>query len=87
MINDNISIKYKDRDKTISEVVNEINAYINSKVGNYLVYLPSFEYLNKIKDFFKDDERFIQGEALDLIRCQELTFPDGPGLPVLRRII
>ena len=75
MINDNISIKYKDRDKTISEVVNEINAYINSKVGNYLVYLPSFEYLNKIKDFFKDDERFIfQKPEMSHIEKEEFLY-------------
>ena len=55
--------------------MNEINAYINSKVGNYLVYLPSFEYLNKIKDFFKDDERFIfQKPEMSHIEKEEFLY-------------
>ena len=59
IVNDNISIKYKDRDKTLEEVANEINIYVSKKVGNYLVFIPSFEYSNKIKKYFLNDERFI----------------------------
>ena len=59
IINDNISIKYKDRDKTLEEVVKEINIFVSKKVGNYLIFVPSFEYSRKIEKYFIDDNRFV----------------------------
>ena len=58
IINDNISIKYKDRDKTLEEVVKEINIFVSKKVGNYLIFVPSFEYSRKIEKYFINDSRF-----------------------------
>lgn len=59
IINDNISIKYKDRDKTLEEVVKEINIFVSKKVGNYLIFVPSFEYSRKIEKYFINDSRFV----------------------------
>lgn len=59
IINDNISIKYKDRDKTLEEVVKEINIFVSKKVGNYLIFVPSFEYSRKIEKYFINDFRFV----------------------------
>ena len=59
IINDNISIKYKDRDKTLEEVVKEINIFVSKKVGNYLIFAPSFEYSRKIEKYFINDSRFV----------------------------
>ncbi len=59
IINDNISIKYKDRDKTLGEVVKEINIFVSKKVGNYLIFVPSFEYSRKIEKYFINDNRFV----------------------------
>ena len=59
IINDNISIKYKDRDKTLEEVVKEINIFVSKKVGNYLIFVPSFEYSRKIEKCFINDNRFV----------------------------
>ena len=59
IINDNISIKYKDRDKTLEEVVKEINIFVSKKVGNYLIFVPSFEYSRKIEKYFINDNRFV----------------------------
>lgn len=44
-----VSIKYKNRDNSINDVDKYINTFINGKIGNYLIYLPSYEYLNKFK--------------------------------------
>ena len=59
IINDNISIKYKDRDKTLEEVIKEINIFVSKKVGNYLIFVPSFEYSRKIEKYFINDNRFV----------------------------
>lgn len=59
IINDNISIKYKDRDKTLEEVVKEINIFVSKNVGNYLIFVPSFEYSRKIEKYFINDSRFL----------------------------
>ncbi|MCQ2814711.1 MAG: ATP-dependent DNA helicase [Bacilli bacterium] len=49
-----ISIKYKNREKTYGEVADYIKTFIRNKVGNYLVYLPSYEYLANIKQYFEN---------------------------------
>ena len=59
LVNNSLSIKYKDRQKTFDEVVNEIEGFINNRIGNYIVFAPSFEYLNQLKTHFIKDDRFI----------------------------
>lgn len=54
LIDSNISLYYKDRKNTIDKVAKEILTFISYKVGNYLIYLPSFKYLEELKEFFKD---------------------------------
>ena len=43
-----VSIKYKHREKSYQEVCDYIVNFITQKVGNYLVYLPSYEYLEQL---------------------------------------
>lgn len=43
-----VSIQYKNRDLSYDEVARYIEVFINQKIGNYFVYLPSYEYLDKI---------------------------------------
>lgn len=59
IINDKISIKYKDREKTLPEVAKEILDFISYKTGNYLIFVPSFEYSKMLKKYVLNDERFI----------------------------
>lgn len=59
LVNNKISTKYKDRNRTLIDVIDEIYTFINFKVGNYIVFAPSFEYLNMIKAKTITDERFI----------------------------
>lgn len=44
----NISIKYKNREKSYQDVARYIEEFAKQKVGNYFVYLPSYEYLDHI---------------------------------------
>lgn len=52
LVVDNISTKYKDREYSYDAIVEQINAVISCKTGNYMVFLPSFEYMNKVKERF-----------------------------------
>ncbi len=47
-----ISTKYKDRDYTIGKITSLILGVVNQKVGNYMVFFPSFEYMLKFKMLF-----------------------------------
>ena len=49
LINSNVSTKYKDRMNTIEDVIKNIKQFISYKKGNYIVYVPSFEYLRLLK--------------------------------------
>lgn len=59
MVNNTLSVKYKDRESTISDIAKQINAYVNCRIGNYLVFVPSFAYLELLRKYFYNDERFV----------------------------
>lgn len=68
LIIDPISVKYKDRDRTLSEVITHLDAFINTKRGNYLIFAPSFEYLEKLTPHFmkkRYQEIYIQNKEMD----------------------
>ncbi|MCQ3035260.1 MAG: ATP-dependent DNA helicase [Bacilli bacterium] len=44
------SIQYKKRNETLNKVVDYIDTVISGKVGNYFVFVPSYEYLNQIRE-------------------------------------
>ncbi|MBR2952433.1 MAG: ATP-dependent DNA helicase [Clostridia bacterium] len=48
---DNISLRYLDRDATLAEIVSVIGITVHSHVGNYMVFCPSFEYLDRLSAF------------------------------------
>ena len=51
-------MKYKDRDFSLNQVISYIDSFISTKKGNYIIYSPSFEYLEKLKPHFKSNETF-----------------------------
>lgn len=60
-------LKYKDRDGSLYQVIEYINNFIKAKKGNYLIYAPSFEYLNKLKAYFiNNDEQEIIFQNKDM---------------------
>lgn len=54
LIRDNISTRYRDRDRSYLEIIQSIEALINSKKGNYLIFFPSYAYMEKIYELFKE---------------------------------
>lgn len=49
----NVSTRYEDREKSAQTVANIIRATIEGKVGNYIVYFPSYKYLSDVKEIFE----------------------------------
>ena len=47
----NVSIRYKNRDNSYQKVADYIKSFVKNKVGNYFIFLPSYEYLNKLMPY------------------------------------
>ena len=56
MIAPKISTKYKNREASYELVKEYILSFIGNKVGNYFIYSPSYEYMNRILDGFTYEE-------------------------------
>jgi len=54
-ISDNISTKYRNRDKTYTSIAKYINSVLHQRHGNYIVYFPSYKYMNDVYDVFKEN--------------------------------
>ena len=82
MIAPKVSIKYKDRDSSISEVRDYIKSFVSKKIGNYFVYVPSYEYLDKLTDDIEIDDAdiFIQTKEMSDIEKEDflLNFESNP---------
>ena len=46
-----VSIRYKNRDSSYQQVADYIKAFVKNKVGNYFVFLPSYEYLTNLMPY------------------------------------
>ncbi len=53
LISNNISTRYNDRDKTYEVIAAYLNSVLEQKVGNYLVFFPSYQYMNNVYEYFK----------------------------------
>ncbi|WP_024834670.1 ATP-dependent DNA helicase [Ruminiclostridium josui] len=54
IVNDNISTRYKNRDKSYDKIVDIIWSTISKKTGNYLVFFPSYKYMNEVYTRFTE---------------------------------
>ena len=50
---DEVSTRYEDRDSSYRRVMNYIAATISAKRGNYLIYFPSYVYLDRVYALFR----------------------------------
>ncbi len=47
-----VSIRYRNRLETIKDVTSYIKEFVSHKVGNYFIYVPSYEYLETFVSLF-----------------------------------
>jgi len=59
---------FRERDHTKEEVAGLLSAFVNEKTGNYLLFFPSYQYMNLILDCFPPlrppDETVIQNPSM-----------------------
>ena len=52
MIAKDISTKYKYRENSYSKIVEYIYSVISAKNGNYMVFFPSYKYMEEVSNMF-----------------------------------
>jgi Rad3-related DNA helicase len=62
----NVSIRYKKREASYQKVADYIKHFVSQKIGNYLVFLPSYEYLTNLMPFVDMPECIIHQQAKDM---------------------
>ena len=72
---DDVSTRYNDRDNSIDKIVETIEILCSSKKGNYIIFFPSYVYLNRVVDNLDLDsseyELIIQKREMSLRDRQE----------------
>ncbi|HWH68136.1 MAG TPA: ATP-dependent DNA helicase [Candidatus Sulfotelmatobacter sp.] len=53
LVQDRIRTQFKARAGSLTEVVHSIGALVQGRPGNYLVYLPSYQYLTAVQEQFQ----------------------------------
>ena len=56
IINNRISTKYNNRKNSIDDIIEAIEILTSSKPGNYIVFFPSYQYLNMVTDNINDPD-------------------------------
>ena len=67
IINSNISTKYKNRIDSIDSIIESIEILTKSKEGNYIIFFPSYAYMNMVID------QIIEPEYEMIIQKNNLT--------------
>ncbi len=74
LIRGDISTRLKDRPLSYRDIANSIKVMVNAKVGNYLVFFPSFAYLEEVYRYFEDDEYFTLKQTRDMKESERAEF-------------
>lgn len=54
LINNKVSTLYKNRDASIDAILESIETIVEIKKGNYIVFFPSYQYLNQVVSFIEN---------------------------------
>jgi len=68
------STKYHDRKNSVPRIIDSIYALLESKQGNYIVYFPSYAYMNLVLDQFdgSDYDVLVQKRGMSLFERQSM---------------
>ena len=82
---DSLSTRFEDRDKTYKKAATYIAAAVSGKKGNYMVYFPSYSYLEKVHEAFckkyPDVCTIVQKKGMNLAEKEAFlaAFPEDGG--------
>lgn len=62
-VDTNLSLRFKDRDDTLYSVYSLVKTSIAERKGNYFVFCPSFDYLERLYSFFLQEPE----EGVDIV--------------------
>lgn len=86
MVGNNVSTRYRDRERTYIDIVRYIEAFISAKEGNYFVFFPSYAYMTTVYNLLinrnQDLNIIIQNGNMSEIEREEflLNFKEGNNL-------
>jgi len=55
-VDDSTSTRFRDRDRSISNIIDSIYALAETKRGNYIIFFPSYLYMNKVLEEFSEED-------------------------------
>jgi len=74
MIAPKVSVRYKDRDSSYAEVACYLKRLVESKIGNYFIYFPSYEYMYNIAPYLDFDGCEMLMQNKDMSEDDKATF-------------
>ncbi len=66
-----LSTRFKDRERTRKAIAHTINSQIQSEPGNYLVFAPSYQYLDDLYDQFSSIKGTVETVLQDPVMTEE----------------
>ncbi len=55
-VEDSTSTRYRDRDRSVDAIIDSLYAMLESKLGNFIVFFPSYAYLNMVLEHFESED-------------------------------
>lgn len=68
-----VSIKYVNRESSFPLVAEYIKYFVTNKIGNYFIYSPSYEYMEKLKQYI-DIDADIYFQSRDMLEREKVMF-------------
>ena len=68
-----VSIKYVNRESSYPLVAEYIKYFVTNKIGNYFIYSPSYEYMEKLKEYI-DIDADIFYQSRDMLEREKVMF-------------
>ncbi len=73
MVAPKVSVKYANREASYQIVADYIKEFIKNKVGNYFIYSPSYEYMDRLLQYIDLDAE-IYSQSRDMLERDKIAF-------------
>lgn len=54
-VDESTSTRYRDRERSVGKIIDTIYAMAETKLGNYIVFFPSYKYMDMVLEEFNDE--------------------------------